>query len=394
MADITVTKISRRLSMLRVSISNLFKTAALPGGKSILTQVREILKLKFGPTGLGAQDYYWYNMSNIQIYKDVDLATFGGNSMTMGLHRRLNSPLWDAVVTDKLVMAMVFSSSGIPQPELYAAACRYRRECGDLKVFSTEQDLSEYLANGIRYPFFCKPIKGGLAKGCYRVEDYDRERRQLHLADGDRVSIASFLKSLVDPTGWGFMFQEAVLPHPETAEVCGDAVSGCRIMMLLEDDGARSFRATWKIPVNGNFIDNYVRGKTGNLLADVDIESGLVTRAVSGFGVGLQVNCKHPDTGANIVGMKVPDWENLMAMVQKASLSLSGFRFQHWDVGLTSKGPVVFELNTAGDLYISELAKGSGVYDAEMKAFVGRYGEEGRRSRFVGEAPVSLNGAR
>ena len=363
--------------------------ARLPGMKAAGMQIREILNLRFGPTRLSAKDYFWYGMAVKEIYKNENLSTFGGTHMTGELHQRLNSPLWDAVVTDKLIMSMVFSRTGIPQPQLYAVACSFTRECGDSRVFSSEQELSEYLANDIPYPFFCKPVKGGSARGCNRVEAYDDEKKVLRLANGGSVSIANFLKALDDPTGWGFLFQEAVLAHPDTADICGDAVTGCRIIMLLDDDDARPFRVTWKIPAGGNFIDNYVGGTSGNLAANVDIETGRVTRVVSGYGASLEVNPRHPDTNTQIVGEKLPDWEKMMEMIKSAARSFPGFRFQHWDVGLTSKGPVIFELNTAGDLYLSELAKGTGVYDTELKTFVEHYAEEGRRSKYIGASPVS-----
>ena len=131
MADTIMTRISRRLGKIRKNISDLFRIAALHEGKTIATQIREILKLKFGPTRLRVEDYYWYNLANKEIYEDVDLATFGGNFMSLDLHKRLNNALWDAVVTDKLIMALVFSSTGIPHPKMYAAACQFTRNCGD-----------------------------------------------------------------------------------------------------------------------------------------------------------------------------------------------------------------------------------------------------------------------
>jgi len=394
MADTIMTRVFRRLGKIRKIISDLFRISALPEGKSIATQLREFLTLRFGPTNLIVQDYYWYNLANKDIYKNVDLTTFGGHIMSLDLHKRLNSALWDAVVTDKLIMAMVFSSTGIPHPRMYAAACHFVRDCGDLRVFLTEQELTNFLVDGMCYPFFCKPIKGGSGKGCHRVEDFDSEKKQLRLADGNHVSITKFLESLVDPTGWGFLFQEAVLPHPDTAEICGSAVSGCRIVMLLDDERTRPFRVVWKIPIGNSHVDSFLGGASGNLAADVDIETGRVTRVVSGFGTDLQVVSDHPDTGANLVGILVPDWESMMAMIKKASLAFSGFRFQHWDVGLTSNGPIVYELNTAGAFRIIEMAKGSGVYDTELQAFIDCNAEEGRRPKFVGKGPVPLDSSR
>ncbi|MEX1058792.1 MAG: hypothetical protein WED11_13765, partial [Natronospirillum sp.] len=70
------------------------------------------------------------------------------------------------------------------------------------------------------------------------------------------------------------------------------------------------------------------------------------------------------------------------------ALAFPGFRFQHWDVGLTSRGPIVYELNTAGAVYGLELARGAGVFDVELKHFLAQYGNQATRWRFAGGPPV------
>lgn len=224
-----------------------------PDAKPLLTQLVEIAKLRFGTPKMGAGHYFWMNLGNRSIYQDVDLKNFGGTYHTIALHRTLNSPHWDAIVTDKLIMSFVFSYCNIPQPKMYAAAFRYKRQLGSLPIFHDKNSLVTFIKEGIVYPFFCKPVKGGSAKGCQRVERY-RSDGKLALADGRVMLPEAFVDSLDDPEGWGFLFQEAVLPHSDTKEICGDAVSGCRVVMLLGDDGPRylewfgSFRpepATW-----------------------------------------------------------------------------------------------------------------------------------------------------
>jgi hypothetical protein len=366
----------------------LHQSASAPDAKPLWQQLREILSLRNGMTKLSADHYFWMNLGNRQLYDGVDLASFGGTYQTIALHRRLNSPYWDAIVTDKLIMHSVFSRCDVPQPKMYGAACRFKRQMGDLPIFNTRGGLINFLKNDIGYPFFCKPIKGGSAKGCKRAESYDSESNTIRLADGGRITPEAFVDSLEDPEGWGFLFQEAMLPDPETEDLCGGSVSGCRIIMLVSDSGPEVFRVVWKLPAKGNYVDNFVKGKTGNLLADVDPVSGEVRRVVAGTFTDLKVNPPLPHCDRNIVGEQIPGWNKLKETMEAAALAFPGFRFQHWDVGLTSKGPVIYELNTAGDLYLTELAKGEGVFDKRFKAFLEQYDNKATRWHLAGGPPV------
>lgn len=364
----------------------LYESISAPDAKPLWKQMREIVKLR-SATKLSAAHYFLMNLGSERLYKDVDLESFGGTYHTIALHRKLNSPYWDAIVTDKLVMWAVFSMCKIPQPEMYAAACRYERDMGDLPILHEKSALVKFIRESIGFPFFCKPIKGGSAKGCNRVESCDPDSGRLVLADGSETSPEEFVDSLKDPEGWGFLFQEAVKPHPDTVEICGGSVSGCRVIMLVGDNGPRIFRVVWKLPAEGNFVDNFVQGKTGNLIADVDTENGRVKRVVSGTYTKLTVNPSLPG-GGNLVGEKIPDWEQLKSIMESAALSFPGFRFQHWDIGLTDKGPVMYELNTAGSLNIAELAKGAGVIDDEFRQFLKQYGNQATRWHLAGGPPV------
>lgn len=385
-------KLVRWTEGLKTRISNVI-TPAMQGKKNILRQIGEMLRLVYGATKLTPAEYYWYSLFDAEIYREADLDAFCGSHMKQWLHQQLNSPLWDAVVTDKFIMSTVFKSAGIPHPETYAVACRFPRNCGTTPMITSSEELCMFIRQEISYPFFCKPIKGGSARGCNRVESKNPGTDTVVLADGSELEVEDFVRQLDDPTGWGYIFQEAVKAHPQTREICGAAVSGCRVVMLLDDDGAYPFRVTWKVPAGGNYTDNYVHGEAGNLLADIDLDTGVAVRVVSGSGMNLRIDPRHPDTGAKVLGVTLPDWEKLTVQMRDAALAFPGFRIQHWDVGLTAKGPIVYELNTAGDPYVVELSKGSGLYNAELKAFMAKVAESGRRSKFIGAPVSSLNDA-
>lgn len=47
----------------------------------------------------------------------------------------------------------------------------------------------------------------------------------------------------------------------------------------------------------------------------------------------------------------------------KAAAILPGLRLQHWDVGMTERGPVLIELNSFGVFSGHQIAYRKGVYD-------------------------------
>jgi hypothetical protein len=343
------------------------------GRKSIPAQAREIIRLRLGTTRVKAHEYFSQAIYDDGIYPNKALPEFGGYWFKEVIHAKLNDIRWEGMVTDKLILYGLFSQFGLPHPKVRAVACNYERSYGDTPIFHDLEKLATFLRESMTYPFFCKPVKGSYARGAARVGSYDRDTDSLTLANGSSVAVVDFLCSLEDGDGWGFLFQDAVLAHPETKKICGDRVCGCRIVMLLDDSGAYPYRIVWKIPTGNNFTDNFDAGKFGNMAAAVDVKTGIATRIVSGNGIDMRLNQPHPNTGYELVGTQIPQWDELMATMKRAAECFPGFRWQHWDVGITSDGPVLFELNSAGNTDLVQISSGKGIYDDQLKAFVQRY---------------------
>lgn len=166
----------------------------------------------------------------------------------------------------------------------------------------------------------------------------------------------------------GFLFQEMLRPHPELETLCGtSALSTLRVVLLIEDGVPRLYRVAWKIPAAGNQADNYWR--SGNLLAPVDLESGIAGRPSRGFGLEMERLDQHPDTGAAVTGFAVPDWRALVDLACRATHAFPGMTMQAWDIAPTDKGPYLIEVNGLGDYTLPQIAHGKGLLDEELLAF-------------------------
>lgn len=69
-------------------------------GKSLAAQLSEIVRLRFGPSQLGAGDYYAYAAYDDESYSAADKTHIGGWRLRKRLVRLLNDPAWSAVVDD------------------------------------------------------------------------------------------------------------------------------------------------------------------------------------------------------------------------------------------------------------------------------------------------------
>ncbi|MDD2490483.1 MAG: sugar-transfer associated ATP-grasp domain-containing protein, partial [Bacilli bacterium] len=54
---------------------------------------------------------------------------------------------------------------------------------------------------------------------------------------------------------------------------------------------------------------------------------------------------KHPLTNVNIVGFKVPKWQEVINLAKKAAQEIPELGIMGWDVAITKEGPLLIEAN-------------------------------------------------
>ena len=106
------------------------------------------------------------------------------------------------------------------------------------------------------------------------------------------------------------------------------------------------------------------------MLGAIDLETGKVTRVVSGYGFDLREIETHPNTEKAIKGMTLPYWPELKAMCLEYSRVFEKIRYLSWDIALCPQGPVVVEVNTGSSFMLSQLATGEGFLTDRFCAFL------------------------
>ncbi|MBQ6527122.1 MAG: hypothetical protein IJI38_01230 [Clostridia bacterium] len=171
-----------------------------------------------------------------------------------------------------------------------------------------------------------KPLEGSSGQGIIKYlssewTDMDAFRRQL----------------LKDQIG---ILEEIVVQHPEMARLCPTSVNTCRIATLLGDKQQGIVYAFLRIG-NGKVMDNV---DCGGMAARIDLDSGMLL-TVGADKAGNRYT-KHPITGTDIVGFKIPFWEEAKQMCLEAAQIVPQLRFVAWDVAITEKGPTFIEGNS------------------------------------------------
>jgi hypothetical protein len=351
-------------------------------GRSVLSQFREMLRLRLGPGKLRSMDYYVYG-----VYDDARFSPAGKREVLSWspqvIADRLNDPTWRAICNDKLVCYGVLKGLEVPFPPIYAIFDPHGRTFGTVPALATPAAAADFLRDGMHYPFFAKTISGGYGRGASSVVRLERERDHLVFRTGEEVEVEQYVNQYVAPARDGYLFQEPVRQHPLIERISGGRVGTLRMVVLRGDDGPRLFRAIWRVPVGGNITDNFLHGTQGNLVAHVDRETGRVRSVVQatsyepdsasgGRRLGRQIE-SHPDTGERLVGVTLPNWQVIVSTCLHGAAALPGLRYQSWDVAIGPEGPVILELNYRGGIDITQIPGTAGFFDAEFREFWARY---------------------
>lgn len=329
--------------------------AALGAGVSASQLARRIMTARRGPGRLPLDEFLYYRLYRPDI-SGSQTRRFVGKTQQHRFHTACNNPWWFATAHDKALFYQVALGGGIPIPETVAVYSDSAREFFVPRLGS-RAELAAFLKQPSNYPLFAKPVEGAFSIGAFHFQGVSGEN--VVLKKGEKVPLETVLAFIEGLDKGGYLFQRPIRPHPMLAQAFGDSVSSVRFLLLFGKDGIVLESAVIKIPSARNDADNYWRA--GNMLGALDMTTGTITRAISGFGEDLQEHQDHPDTGARLVGLKLPDWEEAGRMVSRAASMFPPIRTQSWDVALSDTGPLALELNFGGDLNLHQLAHDRGV---------------------------------
>jgi hypothetical protein len=345
----------------------MLKAASEKYGKPLQQIVMEIARLGFGAGRITAEEYF-----TLRLFDDAnirgDKAAFCGMASMRKLWPEVNfMQEWFGPMTDKLAFDTLLLGFGYP-------AIRTRAYYSDqlpvpaLRNLRSKADLRAFLTDPASYPFFSKPRSSSLSLGSASAEGYDAETGVIRLQGGKSVGLDRFIDDIAMHFGAGYMFQERVKPHAGVRAICGDRLATVRIYTINGEHGPEVFRIVWKVPGGKNVADNFWR--KGNILAAVDYETGTITRAIQGFAMDQVELEKHPDTGHQLVGIAIPNFQTCIDVALEAARLFADIRVIGWDIAPTEEGAVIVEGNYAPEFKLVQMAERRGIFDQRMNAFM------------------------
>ena len=338
-----------------------FPEASKQSGRTIGALFVELMKLRFGTGRIGASEYFDFRLHMNDLTLDQKRA-FGGYRTEAILEDILIDDYARFLSLDKISMYVLLAGYELPIPTLRAV---YRSERpSSLLCLDSPQALVYYLESPGSLPVYMKPSFGGYGKGNALVAAFDQG--DFILGDGTRIEPQAFCRSLDDRGGLGWILQEPLVSHSEISELCGNKLSGVRVHSFLSTNGPVVTNAIWKVNNGSRDSDNFCDGESGNLAAALDIESGEVIRVISGMGLNQLVDVRHPKTGAQLVGFRIPYWKEIMSLVRDAQLAFPGYICPGWDIAVCDDGPKILEVNYFGDIDLPQRAYHRGFVDDEL----------------------------
>lgn len=149
---------------------------------------------------------------------------------------------------------------------------------------------------------------------------------------------------------WGLLargetlVEEVIHQHDDLAALCAGTVNTTRVTAFF--DGTR----THILAVAQKFGRGAVSDQNafGGFYAMLD-EHGRATGA--GYDSCDRVHASHPETDVTIADFRLPMFEDVLALVDRAARVVPQVRYVGWDVAVTPEGPVLVEGNWAAGVY-------------------------------------------
>ncbi|MEM9330011.1 MAG: sugar-transfer associated ATP-grasp domain-containing protein [Pseudomonadota bacterium] len=345
--------------------------SAAPAGRKIET-CWKFLQARYGTGKLSSGEFLQFGFCD-PTNADRDITTFAGKQAQQAFNKIYNDKTWYALTKNKIAFEMLMRGGGMPCPQTIAIYDRKGRGAG-APVLKTTNALEAFLLSEDQYPFFCKPTTGLLSIGSFRIDA--RRENTLIVNATHEYPVAEVIRYIQGLSPKGYIFQSVLEPHEGFKDINCTVISSLRFLVLNHEKHAKIHSGVLKVPAQGEVADNFWR--TGSVIGAIDIDSGKLKRAVLKSDTGVTELKKNDPQAKTLFDFTLPDFEKAKDCVLKGARFMPGVRVQSWDVAITTKGPILLEVNFGGDLNLWQLSSNTGVMDKDYCEILREAGFKGR----------------
>ena len=199
-----------------------------------------------------------------------------------------------------------------------------KREALDGRT-ATLEEFEAFMSN--KDAVFAKPEDGDSGRGVEKL--YKKDYASLK-------DMYDYIKSKGDCA-----IEECIVQCAEMSRLYPHAINCMRVVTDRVGDTVHIGYVILKCGNGGSVCDN---SGQGGLICAVDKETGVVTSIATDDLIAHTYE-RHPETGVEFIGFKIPMYEEALEMCKEAALVVPEVRHIGWDVGLSDKGPVFVEGN-------------------------------------------------
>ncbi len=344
------------------------RKAQSESGRSTSSMIWDMVRLARRRGRLRPIDYLRYQLFRPSL-STAERASFVSPRGGHDVNARLSPPsleLQSSLAVDKVLTNVVLRAAGFPVPEtraVFSADANY----GALSALRTEADITAFLRNPTNLPVFGKPVNSSQSVGAASFLSVSPDGAEILLGDRRSVSLAALAGEIAKHFHRGYLFEELLRQPPEIVAIAGETIASVRICTIWVPGGPKVLYAGVKLPAPGAMVDALLGGE--NTLVLIDSQTGDVLRAMlSEAGGRREITHSLLNPEAPIKGMRLPNWPQVVAITTEAHRMFPGHGILGFDVALTTRGPVVTEVNTDPHHALYQFCADRGLLNPEFRA--------------------------
>lgn len=291
-----------------------------------------------------------YEFSNFHLSEPsltlADKENFLSYNQTCILNREIN-PRHARGVLNKFVFEPYMKAVGVRTPKNYALFDPQHGYCLDGNPFRTAHDVKSLLNRYDLHEFVLKPASSAKGKGITVIKERVGDK---FIAGDDqeydyegiyRILLAGFETGLPHSRD-SVTLQERIKQHTAIDAIFPNCLNCVRIVALLGLDGRIELLGTiMKFGRGKAMVDNTYQGGIAGKIN----EDGTLGPIVNFSSQSIEYSDQHPDTHAQITGVKLPYYEETKAIACEVQRNVPQLRSLGFDIGITPDGPVIIEGN-------------------------------------------------
>lgn len=278
------------------------------------------------------------------------LTDYVSNEELLKVQLRLNKRELRPLTENKVSFARYCQERGLSVPITYAIYSEKPDAEDNLRVLSSEAMLASFLDELVDGELIVKPIDGVHGEGVMRLSKKDGE---WFLSRKNKIGAKQLLQAFNETGYQRWIFQELIEGNERLAKLSDtNGLQTIRIVTLIDGEGnVQILSAYLRLICNDGAHDNFDWGRTGNLVAFLNIESGQIESVIGSVGKRRSITSidHHPRTGQALVGFTVPWWREAKELAETAAKAFFPQRTIGWDVAITNDTPCLIEGNMTWD---------------------------------------------